>query len=339
MPNKIYIDQYKITIQIDNINQYDSIKVKLLDQNNNDSGNFLNKKEANDNFFNKKYFKQKSFLENYQNFFTDNEQKISFVKINHSKILYEDFDLFLKDFNRIFNIFDKFQILMSLNESLLILESYKMLFMVPGQRKFVLQVQNESIILSPILKNILHDDESLREFYKKFFDLVLSSIDGFIRGRVKIVENQIFINYYDAIDQFLYIIKKIISSSLLFEQNFDDKKFLNEIFHFIIKDILNTEINLLRKGIECDETHPLQKYKKLTLITYKLFNKIYNANGDLTILSQSDILQLSDAFLYENVFEDSPPFILNSYKRLSKAMPFKILEKIIKKQRIHEYQL
>lgn len=335
MPNQIYIDQYKIVIQIDNINQYDLIKEKLLNNHDNSSS----KNEFSDNFFNKKYLKIKNPIENYQNFFSNNENKISFVKINHSEIFYEDFDEFLKEFNKAFNIFDKFEILLALNESLLILNSSKMLFMLPNQRKFVLNIQGENIIFSPIIKKILHDDESLRSFYKKLFDLILNSIDGFIRGRIKIVENQIFINYYDAIDQFFYIIKKIISSDKLFEQNFDDKKFINDLFHFIIKDILSSEINMLKKGIECGENHPLQKHKKLTLITYKLFNKIYNANGDLTNLSQTDILQLSDAFLYENVFENSPPFILNSYKRLSKALPFKILEKIIKKQRIHEYLL
>lgn len=336
MTNSIYIDQYKIYIHIDNINQYESIKQKLLAQQSNchSIGN-----EFSENFFNKKYLAKKDFFDNYQFFFFNNENKISFIKINHREIFYEDFEEFLKEFNEKFGSLEKNEIINSLNNSLLILNSTKMLFMIPSDRKFILNIKNENIIFSPILKIILRDQESIRSYYKKLFDSIINSIDGFVRGRVKIIENQIVINYYDAIDQFLYIIKKIISSSELFEQNFDEKKYMNDLFHFIIKDIAFSELNSLKIGIECEESHPLQKYKKLTLITYKLFNKIFYSGGNLTNLTQSEILQLSDAFLYENVFEEAPPFILNSYKRLSKAMPFKILEKIIKKQKIHEYQL
>jgi hypothetical protein len=336
MANSIYVDQYKIYIHIENINQYEIIKQRLLDKN---SSSNSTENEFNENFFNKKYLAKKDLFDNYQFFFINNENKISFVKINHREIFYEDFEEFIKEFNEKFNIFEKTDIINALNNGLLILNSTKMLFMIPSDRKFILNIQNENIIFSPILKIILRNQESIRSYYKKLFDSIIDSIDGFIRTRVKIIENQIVINYYDAIDQFFYIIKKIILSSDLFEQNFDEKKYMNDLFHFILKDIVCSELNSLKSGIECDENHPLQKYKKLTLIAYKLFNKIFYSGGNLTILTQSEIFQLSDAFLYENVFADAPPFILNSYKRLSKAIPFKILEKIIKKQKIHEYQL
>jgi hypothetical protein len=335
MQNNIYIDQYKIFVQIDNINQYEIIKQKLLNQNNNN----YNNEEFNENFFSKKYLAQKDLLENYQIFFLPNENKMSFVKINHREILYEDFEEFLREINKRFNLFDKNQIIKILNDSLLILNSSKILFMLPHDRKFVLNIRKENIILSPILKTILSDEESLRSYYKKLFNEIIDTIDGFIKSKVNIIENQIIINYYDAIDQFFYIIKKIISSKNLFDQNFDEKTYINDLFHFIVKDIVFSEMNSLKYGIECGENHPLQQHKKLTLITYKLFNKIFYHGGNLKDLSQTDIMQLSDAFLYENVFENAPPFILNSYKRLSKAMPFKILEKIIKKQKIHDYQL
>jgi len=124
-----------------------------------------------------------------------------------------------------------------------------------------------------------------------------------------------------------------------FLKEFDEKNYLNNFINFIIKDIALMQMNILKHGVECNPDHPLYNHKSLIILTYKLFNKIYYLNGNLINLSQSDITQLSDAFLYENLFEDSPPFIVNSYKKLSKAIPFRILEKIIKKQRIVEYYI
>jgi hypothetical protein len=336
MSNKIYIEQYKILIQIDNINQYEIIKDKLSNINSND---FFSNNNIHEKLFSKKYLIKKDFLSSYQIFFLESDHTIQIIKRNHSEILYENFEEFINKFNNRFNIFSKDEIRKYLYESSLILNSNEIFFMTSSQKKFLIYIKDDNIILYPIIKNILNKDESLKSYYKKIFDSIMKSIDGFIKNRVKILENQIIINYYDAIDQFFYIIKKIIISDEIFEQDFDTKKYINDLLNFIIKDIVFSELQSLKIGIECDEMHPLYKYKKITLITYRLFNKILNLNGDLCELSQLDITQLSDAFLYENIFENAPSFILKSYKRLSKAIPFKILEKIIKKQKITEYSI
>ncbi len=338
MNNKIYIDQYKIDIQFDNINQYEIIKNKI-NNNNYELNNKTNQKDINKNYFNKKYLLRDNIFENFQILFSNNENKISFIKINHSEILYEELINFINKFNSEFNILDDEEISKAFNFGILKLNSNEIFFMINSDRKFLIKINDNNIILKPININIINENESLRSYYKKLFNIIIESIDGFIKDRIKIIDNQIIINYYDAIDQFLYIIKQIILSKNLFCEEFDEKDYLNNLINFIIKDIALMQMNILKYGVECNPDHPLYNHKSLIILTYKLFNKIYYLNGNLINLSQSDITQLSDAFLYENLFEDSPPFIVNSYKKLSKAIPFRILEKIIKKQKIVEYYI
>lgn len=329
MPNNVLVDPHKIVIQIDNSNQYESIKKKILE---NGHGNI------EQNFFNQKYLIKPNILENYQHYFAANEQKIIFTKMNNGEIFYEEFDSFLKYIIKNFDLPEKEKINQYLNDAILNLNVQSMIFLMPQEKKFLINLEGDYIVLNPIQRNILKNDESLKEYYKKMFELILESLEGFIRSRIRIINNRIIINYQDAIDQFFYILKKIISSEKLFEQKFDHKKYLNNVLHFMIKNIALSQINSLRNALECSENHPLNKFRHLSLITYKLFNKLIYIDGDLTALQQNDILQLSDAFLYENVFENSPLFISNVYNKICKVLPFRILEKIIKKQKINEYQ-
>ena len=54
-------------------------------------------------------------------------------------------------------------------------------------------------------------------------------------------------------------------------------------------------------------------------------------------LNQNDIDQIADAITYSNEFAEMPSIISKAYDNLSKSLPFKTIEKILKKQRNVEY--
>ena len=214
-----------------------------------------------------------------------------------------------------------------------------MIFLITTDRKMILNIDGNFVILTPIVSRLAIQNISLNEYYKKLFGLVTESLDGFIRSRIKIVNNRIIIDYYDAIDQFFYVIKSIIKSADLFElKNFNAQDYLHELLEYIIRYITKSELKNLRSAIECSSDHPMNSFRSLSLVTFRLFNKLAH-NGKLDYLNQNDIVQLCDAFTFDNVFDNMPLFIGLMYKKLSKAIPFKILEKILKKQKIIDYNL
>ena len=60
-------------------------------------------------------------------------------------------------------------------------------------------------------------------------------------------------------------------------------------------------------------------------------------DGSFMHLKQSDIEQIADAISYSNEFADAPSIISKAYDNLNKALPFKTIERILKKQRNVEY--
>jgi hypothetical protein len=221
-----------------------------------------------------------------------------------------------------------------LRKGINILNSKKFLFMIPNQRKFLIDIKDKYIILMPIHNEDFCSNEKIYEYYKNIFAITMQSLEGFVRSRLEIDGKKIRIEYYDAIDQFFYIMRRMLSSPKLFDQNFSTKEYLNSLARFIIK---HTAIQELKKlDVECNYDHPLNDYRYLTLMTYKLFSKL-SYNGAIENLDHNDVMQLADAMTYENNFEKMPNIIADCYSNLNKVLPFKTLEKILKRQKNVEY--
>lgn len=308
----ISVDSHKIFIKFPDKNQYLDFKEKILAS-----------------------LTNTNLMLDFQYYLLDVEMQLIFTKANNSEIFYENCEHLFRYLSISLHLIPKQIFNLVLNKALLILNSANAIFLLPNQRKFLLTIESNNLILSPIYQNEFTTSESLLEYYKKLFSFALGALEGFIRSRIHIVNNKIIIEYNDAIDQVFYIFKKIITSPKLFEQNFNPKEYLNQLLCFIIKYIASAEVQNLRIGVECSYDHPLNSHRYLSLITYKLFSRLAE-NGRIDKLNQNEIIQLADAFSYENIFSSAPSLIINSYNRLCKALPFKLLEKILKKQKITE---
>jgi hypothetical protein len=214
------------------------------------------------------------------------------------------------------------------------LDSKRFIFMVPSQRTFLLEINGSELILNPISQNLLESDLNLKEFYTEFFSISLEALPSFTRTRIRIDNKKIIIDYYDMIDQFLYILQKILASKKLFTQNFSIKDFILEFIKFLVRNTALAQMSKL--NVECDENHPLYHYKYLTLITYRVFAKLAQS-GSIENLTQSDITQLANGMTYEENCETMPTLISDCYVTLKKVMPIKTLEKILKKQKVQQY--
>jgi hypothetical protein len=309
--DNIIIERDFFSIKYDNKLKYENCKIILK----NDKENFIQK----NNF----YFKEDEF-----------EMRIIFFYKNNHKILYEEFEKFIYHLFLTLKIITKEIFDKSIEKALRILESNKFLFMIDNQRKFLIEYDKNELILHPIYNQYFRSDSELYEFYKIFLKVALSEIEGFTRTKIRIESKKLYIDYYDGIDQFFYLINKTISLKELFEQNFDHEDFMQKIACFIIKNVASKE--LLNLNLDCSYNHPLNNFRYITLITYKLFMKL-TFDGSLIYLNQNDIDQIADAITYSNEFAEMPSIISKAYDNLSKSLPFKTIERILKKQRNVEY--
>ena len=274
------------------------------------------------------------FINSYKFDFDQRDLLIIFSVKDSRGFLYEFCEELLYYLFSNLKIIDKSALDDGLRQGINILNSKKFLFIVNNQRKFLIDIKDKYIILVPIHNEVFSSNEKVYEYYKSLFSITIQSMEGFIRSRFEIDGKKIRIEYYDAIDQFFYIMRKILSASKLFDQNFSIKEFLNSLACFIIKYTTTEELKKL--DVECNHDHPLNDYRYLTLMTYKLFSKL-SYNGAIENLNHSDIMQLADAMTYENNFEKMPNIISDCYGNLNKVLPFKTLERILKRQKNLEY--
>jgi hypothetical protein len=307
----ITIDKNSFSIKYDDASEYENVKFILK----NDKENFVQK----NNFY---------YQENDQNLL------VKFFYKNNHKILYEEFERFLHYLFLSLKIISRECFDSGVKIALSVLDSNKFIFMVNSQRKFLIEFEKNNLIFYPIYNKSFTSNSELYEFYKIFFKVALNEMEGFARTKMHLENKKLYIDYYDAIDQFFYLINTIISSKELFEQNFDHSEFMQKIGCFIVKNIANRE--LLNLNLDCSYDHPLNNYRYITLITYKLFVKLA-FDGSLIHLKQNEIDQIADAITYSNEFEATPSIISKAYDNLNKVLPFKTIEKILKKQRNIEY--
>ncbi len=307
----IRIENNSIIINYKNDSEYDNAKNKVSD--------------ARDDFIQKNNFY-------YQ--FIDDEKSLIFFYKNNRGILYELCEKILYHAYLSLKIITKDILNEGIKIALKTLESKKFLFMINNQRKFLIEFSDEKLILHPIYNQSFNSMAELYEYYKIFFKVSLSAIEGFVRTRMQILEQKIYVEYYDAIDQFFYLIQCVLSDPQLFEQDFDKEIFMQQLVSFIIKNIAIKELQSLQVDFSYD--HPLNNYRYVTLLTHKLFSKL-SLDGSLSHLNQNDIEQIADAITYSGDFKSLPSIISNAYDKLNKAMPFKTIEKILKRQRNVEY--
>ena len=307
----IILDSNSFSMTFENQSEYQHSKCTLKD----DKENFIQK----NNFY---------YQEN------DIEKTITFFYKNNQKILYEVFEKLLYHLFLNTKIITKECFDEAMKSALSILDSNKFLFMVDGQRKFLIEFDKNDLIFHPIYNESFKSNVELYEFYKTFFKIALSEMEGFVRTKMRLENKKLYIDYYDAVDQFFYLISVLLSSKELFIQNFDHSDFMQKIACFIVKNVANGE--LLNLNLDCSYDHPLNNYRYLTLLTYKLFVKLA-FDGSLLHLKQSDIEQIADAISYSNEFASAPSIISKAYDNLNKALPFKTIERILKRQRNVEY--
>lgn len=280
------------------------------------------------------YFESCSIMKSYRTMVDKDKCKISFFVRGGQNFLYESCEELLYYLFSTAKIIDKALFQKGLNEGLKVLDSSKFLFMLCEQKKFLIGVEDKRISLTPIFNESFVNDEGLLIYYKELIGIMMKSLESFVRSRLHLEGRKIFIEYYDAIDQFIYIMKELISSPKLFQQNFVIKDFLISLLRFIVKYQVNKELRNL--SVDCNYDHPLDSYRYLTLMTHKLFAKL-SYNGAIENLDHDDIQQLANAISYDNEFEKMPAIIANAYTNLSKVLPFKTLEKILKKNKHLEY--
>ena len=273
-------------------------------------------------------------MNSYKFHFNQGDLSIIFSVRDSQVFLYEFCEELLYYLFSNLRVVDKAVLDDGLQQGINILYSKNFLFMVNNQRKFLIDIKDRYIILIPMHNEVFSSNEKVYEYYKNLFSITMQSMEGFIRSRLEIDGKKIKIEYYDAIDQFFYIMRRILSSSKLFDQNFSVKEFLNSLARFIIKHIATEELKKL--DVECNYDHPLNDYRYLTLMTYKLFSKL-SYNGAIENLNHNDVMQLADAMTYENNFEKMPNIISDCYGNLNKVLPFKTLERILKRQKHIEY--
>jgi hypothetical protein len=294
-----------------------------------DSTSFKNSKEKTES-----RFKKSSFDKTYIYAIDDEKLKIGFYTKNNQSFLYENCEELLYYLFSSLNIIDNNILKIGLDKGLKTLKSNKFLFMLPSQRKFLIEPREKSIILIPISNISFRDEDKLQEYYRDFCMVVMKSLESFMRNRISIKDRRIFIEYYDAIDQFLYIIKELVSSPKLFEQNLPVKDFMVDITRFLVKHTVNKELKNL--NVEANYDQQLSKFRYLTLITYKLFSKLSHS-GAIENLDHNDIMQLADAITYDKAFEKVPSVISKAYNNLHKVLPFRTVERILKRQKNLEY--
>ena len=273
-------------------------------------------------------------MNSYKFHFNQGDLSIIFAVRDSQGFLYEFCEELLYYLFSNLRVIDRAVLDDGLQQGINILNSKKFLFMVHNQRKFLIDIKDRYIILIPIHNEVFSSNEKVYEYYKNLFSITMQSMEGFIRSRLEIDGKKIKIEYYDAIDQFFYIMRRILSANKLFDQDFSMKEFLNSLARFIIKYIATEELKKL--DVECNYDHPLNDYRYLTLMTYKLFSKL-SYNGAMENLNHDDVMQLADAMTYENNFEKMPNIIADCYGNLNKVLPFKTLERILKRQKHIEH--
>lgn len=307
----IVINNNFFSIHYTNGTDYDAVKSTL----NNEKNNLIQK----NNFY-------------YQG--NDEDQTITFFYKNNGKILYEEFEKLLYHLMSTLKVIPKELFDNAIKSGVNILDSNKFLFMTNNQRKFIIEFEGSNLVFNPIFGKYFESNSDLYEYYKDLFKIALHEIEGFARTRIYLENKKLYVNYYDAIDQFFYLIQVLISSKTLFDQNFDIYDYMQHLACFIVKNIANRELQNL--NVDCSYNHPLNNFRYMTLITYKLFAKL-TFDGSIMNLGQNDIEQIADAITYSNDFANAPSIISKAYENLNKALPFKTIEKILKRQRNVEY--
>ena len=281
-------------------------------------------------------FESCSIVKSYRAVVDKEKFKISFLTRGGQNFLYETCEEVLYHLFSSLKMLDKKNLQSGLNDGLRTLDSSKFLFMVASQRKFLLAVDDKSISLIPILNQSFRDDDELLVYYKELIGVIMKSLEGFARSRLHLDGRKIFIEYHDAIDQFIYVMREVISSPKLFTQDFVVKDFLISLIRFIVKHRVNRELKNL--NVECNYDHPLNCHRYLTLMTHKLFSKL-SYNGAIESINHEEIERLAEAISYEKGFEKMPAVIANAYNNLVKVLPFKTVEKISRRSKNLEYFL
>ena len=212
----ITLDKNSFSIEYNNKLEYENSKLAFI----NDKEIFIQK----NNFYSQE---------------DDDRLSIKFLYKNNHKIIYEEFEKILHHLLFTLKIISKECFDDGIKNALNILDSKKFLFMVDDQRKFLVEFDKNELILHPIYNESFKSNGELYEYYKTFFKIMLNEIEGFVRTKIRLENKKLYIDYYDAIDQFFYLMKIAITSKELFDQNFDCAEFMQRIACFIVKNVAN----------------------------------------------------------------------------------------------------